>query len=56
MLAELDEDGAVALEGAESAFCAAQVTGFELVFVVGVGVAFECRAVAGLSVQTTTIS
>lgn len=50
VLAELDEDGPVALEGAEGAFCAAQVACFELLFVVGVGLALECRAVAVLSV------
>jgi len=49
VLPQLDEDGAVALEGAERAFCAAEVACFELLVVVGVGVAFERCAVAGQS-------
>lgn len=46
MLAELDKDGAVALERTEGALCAAQVACLELVLVVGIRVALERVAVA----------
>lgn len=46
VLAQLDEDGAVALQRAEGPFRAAQVACFKLVLVVGVGVVPERVAVA----------
>jgi hypothetical protein len=46
MLAQLYEDGAVLLEGAEGSFCASEVAFFEEGGIVWVGIELERGAVA----------